>query len=186
MRGTTVLRRYLLMSCLIFVAIVTLGQSDDSTVRKEIDQAYERLNLANQQGDLDAVLAMKTSDFHSIFPGGTIVDYETMKQYSERFMKNNSKGLQIKITIQKLTVSEHRLIAIAEVLQEAVRPRELSGKTRELRTSVVQRETWSRTKEGWKLKSVDDVHDAKTFVDGKRMDPTKPYDPDAPPFVPPN
>jgi hypothetical protein len=127
---------------------------------------------------------MKTSDFHSIFPDGTIGDSETMKQYSERFMKNNAKGLSVKITIQKLTVSKFGLIAIAEVLQEAVRPRELAGKTRELRTSVVQRETWAKTNAGWKLKMVDDVHDAKTFVDGKRMDPSKPYDPDAPPFNP--
>jgi len=127
---------------------------------------------------------MKTGDFHAIFPDGTVGDYETMKRYSERFMKNNSRGLEIKITIQKLSVSEHRLVAVAEVLQEAVRPRELAGKMRELRTSVVQRETWVKTRSGWKLKSVDDVHDSKTFVDGKRMDPTKPYDPDAPPFRP--
>ncbi len=167
-------------------SIAAVGQDDDSTVRQELEQAYERLNSANARGDLKAVLAMKTSDFHAIFPDGKVGDFETMKQYSERFMKNNSRGLKVRITIQKLSVSEHRIVAVAEVLQEAVRPRELAGKMRELRTTVVQRETWVKTPDGWKLKSVDNVHDGKTFVDGKRMDPSKPYDPDAPPFEPKN
>lgn len=178
------LKRCSLVVLLILLPAVAAGQKDDASVRQELERAYQKLNLANQRGDLKGVLAMKTADFHAIFPDGTVGDHETMKQYSERFMKNNSRGLKIKITIQRLSVSEHGLVAVAEVLQEAVRPRELAGKIRELRTSVVQRETWVKTRTGWKLKSVDDVHDQKTFVDGRRMDPTKPYDPEAPPFEP--
>ena len=49
---------------------------------------------------------------------------------------------------------------------------------------MVQREIWAKTSEGWKLKSVDNVRDQKTFVDGKRVDPAKPYDPDDPPYNP--
>jgi hypothetical protein len=69
------------------------------------------------------------------------------------------------------------LIAIAEVLQEATRYREIDGQRRRVDTSVKQRETWSRTPEGWKLKYVDNVRDAKTFIDGKpfeRADSTAP------------
>ena len=58
------------------------------------------------------------------------------------------------------------------------------GKRRRVDTSVVQRETWTKTTAGWKLKSVDNVRDQKRFVDGKRVDPTKPHDPDAPPYNP--
>jgi hypothetical protein len=83
-----------------------------------------------------------------------------------------------------LVVSENELIAVAEVFQEATRYRELAGKRRRVDTNVSQRETWSKTAEGWKLKSVDNVRDQKRFVDGKRVDPTKPYDPDAPPYDP--
>jgi hypothetical protein len=76
------------------------------------------------------------------------------------------------------------LIAVAEVFQEVSRYRELAGKRRKVDTSVVQRETWLKTADGWKLKCVDSVRDQKRYVDGKRVDPTKPYDPDAPPFEP--
>ena len=100
-----VLRQYLLVVCLVFVSVAALGQNDELTVRKELERAYEKLNLANKRGALKAVLAMKTADFHTVLPDGTVNDFQTMKQYSERFMKNNSAGLEIKITIQKLAVS---------------------------------------------------------------------------------
>jgi hypothetical protein len=44
--------------------------------------------------------------------------------------------------------------------------------------------TWAKTPAGWKLKIVDAVRDQKKFVDGKRVDPTKPYNPDDPPYNP--
>jgi hypothetical protein len=60
----------------------------------------------------------------------------------------------------------------------------LEGKRRRVDTSVVQRETWSKTADGWKLKCVDSVRDQRSFVDGKRVDPTKPYNPSDPPYNP--
>ena len=83
-----------------------------------------------------------------------------------------------------MTVSEYKLIAVAEVLQEATRYRELEGRRRRVDTSILQRETWAKTTDGWKLKSVDNVRDQKRLVDGKRVDPSKPYGPDAPPYDP--
>lgn len=158
--------------------------STDAARQKEIEAAYAQLNAANEAGDLERVVGMKTADFHAIFPDGRVGDAETMKEYSRRFMQNNRLELKIRITIEKLTVSEHGTIAVADVLQMASRKRELAGKVRLLETSVRQRETWSKTAVGWKLKSVDNVHDQATRVDGKPVDPSKPYDPDAPPFVP--
>jgi hypothetical protein len=107
-----------------------------------------------------------------------------MAEYTRGFLESNDPPYNTKFTIQKLAVSDNGLIAVAEVLQEVSRYRELSGKRRKVETSVVQRETWSKTSEGWKLKCVDSVHDHKRFVDGKRVDPTKPYDPEAPTYEP--
>jgi hypothetical protein len=107
-----------------------------------------------------------------------------MEQYSRQFLEMNQPPYHIRHTIQKLTVSENKLIAVAEVFQEATRYRELEGKRRKVDTSVKQRETWAKTSDGWKLKSVDNVRDQKRFVDGKRVDPSKPYDPNAPPYNP--
>lgn len=157
---------------------------DDAAVRKELEAQYLRLAEAHDKRDLKAIVGLKTADFHAIFPDGRVGDSKLMEQYSRQFLEGNQPPYNIRFTIQKLTVSENKLIAVAEVLQEATRYRELAGKRRRVDTSVVQRETWAKTADGWKLKSVDDVRDQKRFVDGKRVDPTKPYDPDAPPYNP--
>src|SRR3954447_14407902 len=171
----------LMICCLNLVAA---HAQDDPAVRKELEAQYKRLAEAHERQDLKTIVGLKTADFHAIFPDGRVGDSKVMEQYSKQFLESNQPPYNIRITIQKLTVSENKLIAVAEVLQEVTRYRELAGKRRKVDTSVVQRETWAKTSEGWKLKSVDNVRDQKRFVDGKRVDPTEPYNPDDPPYNP--
>lgn len=164
--------------------VATARAQDDAEVRRELEAQYRKLAEAHDRRDLKAIVALKTDDFHAIFPDGKVGDSKVMEQYSKQFLESNEPPYNIRVTIQKLTVSENKLIAVADVLQELTRYRDLAGKRRKVETSVLQRETWSKTAVGWKLKSVDDVHDQKRFVDGKRVDPTKPYNPDDPPYNP--
>ena len=168
----------------VSTGVATVHAQDDSAVRTELEAQYQKLAEAHDRRDLKAIVALKTDDFHAIFPDGKVGDSKVMEQYSKQFLESNQPPYHIRVTILKLTVSENKLIAVAEVLQEATRYRELAGKRRKVDTSVLQRETWSKTTAGWKLKSVDNVHDQKRFVDGKRVDPTKPYNPDDPPYNP--
>jgi hypothetical protein len=168
----------------MLLSAVPASAQDDVEVRKELEAQYQRLAEAHDRKDLKAIVGMKTADFHAIFPDGRVGDSKVMEEYSKQFLQNNEPPYNVRVTIQKLTVSENKLIAVAEVFQEATRYRELAGQRRKVDTSVQQRETWAKTTEGWKLKSVDDVHDQKRFVDGKRVDPSKPYDPNAPPYDP--
>ena len=171
------------LMAMLLNSIAAVAQ-DDAGVRKALEAQYRRLAEAHEREDLKAILGFRTADFHSIFPDGRVGDSKVMEQYSKQFLEMNEPPYDIRVTIRKLTVSENGLIAVADVLQEATRYRELAGRRRKVDTSVLQRETWSKTTDGWKLKLVDDVHDQKRFVDGKRVDPTKPYDPDAPPYDP--
>jgi hypothetical protein len=174
------------LAALVLIALNAMPASaqDDAGVQKELEAQYQRLAEAHDRKDLKAIVGLKTADFHAIFPDGTVGDSKVMEQYSKQFLENNQPPYNVRVTIQKLTVSEHQLIAVAEVFQEATRYRELEGRRRKVDTSVKQRETWAKTSDGWKLKSVDNVRDQKRFVDGKRVDPTKPYDPNAPPYNP--
>src|SRR6185295_3771454 len=135
----------LLLVLLILVNFTPVHAQDDPEIRKELEAQYRRLAEAHDKRDLKAILALKTADFHAIFPDGRIGDSKTMEEYSRRFLENNLPPYNQKFTIRKLTVSENKLIAIAEVLQEVSRYRELTGKRRKIETSVVQRETWSKT-----------------------------------------
>jgi len=173
------------LTLMILLMNVTMATAqDDAAVRSEIEAQYQRLAEAHNKRDLKAIAALKTADFHAIFPDGRVGDVKQMEQYTKQFIEGNLPPLNIRNTIQKLSVSENKLIAVVEVFQEVSRNREFDGKVRKVDTSVFQRETWVKTLEGWKLKSVDNVRDQKRFVDGKRVDPTKPYDPNAPAFDP--
>jgi hypothetical protein len=164
--------------------VAAVHAQDDPEVRKELDAQYQKLAEAHDKGELKTIVGLKTADFHAIFPDGRVGDSKMMEQYSKQFLESNQPPYNIRFTIQKLAVSENKLIAVAEVFQEATRYRELAGKRRKVDTSVHQRETWAKTPDGWKLKCVDNVRDQKRFVDGKRVDPTKPYNPADPPYNP--
>jgi ketosteroid isomerase-like protein len=167
---------------LMFLSVLVHAQ-DDPDVRKELEVQYQKLTEANDAKDLKAVMALRTSDFHTFFTDGRVGDSKLMEQYSRDFFERN-QTVHSRFTIQKLTVSYNKIIAVAEVFQEVARYQDLAGKRRKVETTVIQREIWAKTPEGWKIKSVDNVRDQKKFVDGKRVDPTKPYNPDDPPYSP--
>jgi hypothetical protein len=173
---------FMLLCCgACWLASATRAQ-DEASVRRELEAQYAKLIEAHYRKDLKAILALKTSDFHTIGPDGKVNDARMMEEYSRQFLETNKPPFTIRMSIKELKVSENRLIAVAVVLQEVTRYRELVGKRRKVETSVVQRETWAKTPDGWKLKFVDDVHDQRRWIDGKRVDPTKPYNPDDPPY----
>jgi ketosteroid isomerase-like protein len=173
----------LILALGIMAASPTFAE-EDAEVRKALEIQYRNLAEAHDQKDFAAIADLKTEDFHAIFPDGRVGDVRTMQEYTRRFVEENRPPFGIRNTIRELAVSENRLIAVVVVFQQASRMREMAGKLRRVETSVVQRETWAKKPGGWKLKSVDSVRDQRRYVDGKRVDPTKPYAPDAPPFEP--
>ena len=174
--------------CFLITLYSYYSYSQDSlaidSVKKILNTRYETLAKAMDERDLEKMLSFKTSDFHSIGPDGRVLDNITMKEYSRQFITNNIPPYNIKNTILNLRLSDNKIVAVVDVFQESVRKRDLLGKVREVKTTVLQTETWIFTTKQWKLKLVDNVHDQKRFVDGKRVDPTKPYNPDDPPYDP--
>lgn len=154
------------------------------SVKKILIERYKALGEAMDERNLEKILSFKTSDFHSIGPDGKVLDNVTMKEYTRQFITNNIPPYNSKFTILNLRLSDNKVVAVVDVLQESARKRELAGKIRDVKTSVVQTETWIFTDGEWKLKLVDNEHDQKRFVDGKRVDPTKPYNPDDPAYNP--
>lgn len=65
------------------------------------------------------------------------------------------------------------------VLQQWSRRQASHGKLRLYQTVTVQDETWVFLDSEWKRKLVENL---RPGADLKRVDPTKPYDPEAPPF----
>jgi hypothetical protein len=154
------------------------------SVKENLNDRYKALAAAMDERNLEKILSFRTADFHAIGPDGKVLDRIIMKEYSRQFITNNIPPYNIKNTILNLRLSDNKIVAVVDVQQESTRKRELLGKVRDVKTSVLQTETWIFSDGEWKLKLVDNVHSQKRFVDGKRVDPTKPYNPDDPPYNP--
>jgi tetratricopeptide (TPR) repeat protein len=60
----------------------------------------------------------------------------------------------------------------------------MAGRLRRVETNAVQDEHWVKTPDGWKRGNIDEVKSGAAFVDGKRVNTDKPYDPEAPAYDP--
>jgi hypothetical protein len=74
---------------------------------------------------------------------------------------------------------------VLDVFQQGSRYQVLANQLRRVEHDISQRETWRRENDVWKLRSVDTIRNPPRWVDGKPIDPSKPYDPSAPPYKPP-
>jgi hypothetical protein len=158
------------MICVLPFLLLAIGgasQSNDGGVRAALERRYDELARATERRDLAAFLAVRHETFHSVLPDGRMAGPMDMAQYSTQFFAGILPPVTVRFTIRALSVSVDGTIAAAEVFQEMSRFREIEGRRQKLETTVVQRETWIRTKDGWKLKLVDNVRDQTRRIDGK-------------------
>jgi hypothetical protein len=157
------------MSCVLFffIAVSASQSSSHAVVRAELERRYEELARATERRDLAAYLAVRHETFHTVSPDGRIAGPMDMSEYSTQFFAGVLPPITARFTIRALSVSADGVIASAEVFQELSRFRAFAGQRQKLETTVVQRETWIKTKEGWKLKMVDNVRDQTRRIDGK-------------------
>ena len=157
-------------------------QDKSKPVRRALEAQYAKIAQANFNKDLTALLALRTPDFSVKMPSGETWTYEQAANYSRRGFEQVQSIISLTNDIELILLNGNEAAAI--VHQQWSRMQVMKGKLRRVDTSAIQRETWVHTPEGWKLKLIDDIHPGGWYVDGKRVDPSKPYDPDAPPFDP--
>jgi hypothetical protein len=115
-------------------------------------------------------------------PNGKIMSAEDSEAYVRAGFEQVQRNLHVSFDIVELTVQADT--AIATIYQQWKREQEKAGQLRKVETEAIQREWWLHTPEGWRLFLIDDVHPGVWKVDGKRIDPSKPYDANAPEFHP--
>ena len=157
-------------------------QDKSKPVRHALEERYTRIAEAQRNKDIDAMRALRTPDFTVDLPNGQRWDLEKSLNYSQAGFQQVQSNIRVSNTIESLDV--HGDEAIAVVHQQWSRMQIKAGKLRRVDTEAIQTETWVNTKDGWKLKHIGDVKSGAWYVDGKRIDPSKPYDPDAPEYKP--
>jgi hypothetical protein len=130
---------------------------------------------------LAAVLAMRTPDFVAIQASGQAWDAEAGARYTRAAFAQVESTLTLSFDLG--TIELRGDSADALVAQHWVRRQMKAGQSRLVDTSARQHETWVCRGDAWSLARVDRVRPGVWRVDGKRIDPSKPYDPLAPPFT---
>ncbi len=161
---------------------VLVVKDKSKPVRRALEQQYAIIMQANIDKDFTALLATRTPDFSVKTAGGETWNYDQSANYSRRAFEQVQST--ILLTNEIGTIELNGSEAAAEIHQHWVRLQMKGGKLRRIDTSTIQRETWINTPAGWRMKMIDDIHPGAWFVDGQRVDPSKPYDPGAPAFVP--
>jgi hypothetical protein len=153
-------------------------------VRAALEARYAEIVRAYRAGDPAPILAMRSAHFHAVTPSGERWDAERSAAYTRAGFAQVETTLVLTFALG--TIDVHRDTAAAEVDQHWVRRQQKAGATRVVDTRAHQRETWLREGDAWRLWRIDLVVPGVWVVDGKRVDPSRPYDPAAPPYAPPD
>jgi hypothetical protein len=153
------------------------------TVRRQLTEQYARIETANKNKDVVALIALRAPNCSANGPDGTHSNCIEMDNYTKQLIAEIGAVASLTNTMLALRVEGDT--AVVTVAQHFARTQMKLGKLWNIETSAIQDETWVRTPEGWKLQFVANVHGRRWYVDGKRIDPHKPFDPDAPPYNPP-
>ena len=151
-------------------------------VRAALERRYEEMRRAYFAGDSSVVLATRLPGCFSISPAGDTLDCDAMRAYIRASFEQVQTTLALDWELGIIDV--HGDTAAAEVDQRWVRRQMKRGALRDVDTRANQRETWIRKGEQWFVWRIDHVRPGVWRVDGKRIDPSRPYDPDAPDYRP--
>lgn len=151
-------------------------------VRQALEAQYAKIAEAQKKENIEALRATRTPDFTVDMPNGEKWDLETSLGYSKAGFEQVQSTEKLSNTIETLDVHGNEAVAVVHQLWSRMQMK--AGKPRHVETESIQTETWVNTSDGWKLKHIGDIQPGVWVIDGKRVDPAKPYNPDAPAYVP--
>lgn len=180
----------LVLFSLCLVPGLARAQSDCSEVARSdprwqrIDGQYARIERAMIARDAKQLFAVYAPDFeaHNNLTG-EVWSFKESAAYSTAGFEQVKENIYISNTLLDLKACGQGAVKVT-VLQQWYRRQMSHGKLRLYLTVTVQDETWALMDGEWKRKLVENLRPGAWMVDFKRVDPTKPYDPEAPTFEP--
>ena len=153
----------------LLALLVLTAQAPDTAVarvKRELAERYRENEAGFFARDPDRVMRLRHPDFHTITPDGRVSNREQMYERTRGFIGRVERFDSLSETITALTLAGDTAHAI--VAQHTVRQQRFpDGTLHEIRTSVVQRESWIRTAQGWSMWRVDEIQPGQMLVDGK-------------------
>ena len=151
-------------------------------VRIALEAQYAKLAQAIRNKNYEGYQAIRTSDFSTRGADGKLHDFKILAAQARAMLERIQAPIDVSVTIDSIDVRGKE--AVATIHQRFSRKQSVSGQLRKVETRITQDETWVQTPAGWKLKLIEKERDLMWFVDGKRVEPGKQYDPNAPAYNP--
>lgn len=142
------------------------GAMDTSVVRRELEDWYAENKRAFIAKDFDAIMALRTEDFHSVTPDGAVHDRAEMEQHTRALLAGIDRWIAQDFDLDSLEVTGDLVRAVVRQHIDRM-ARRSDGLVHHVETWVTQRETWRRTPAGWKLYRVDGLRDQRRLIDGE-------------------
>lgn len=149
---------------------------------RTIDEQLHRIAEAERKRDIDALRSIYSPDFISVQRNGERWDVERVLAFQANSLKQVEQTICLNGTIVRMETDGDK--AYATVLWDWTRMQQMAGKVRRVQTSALYDETWSKTSAGWKRSAVENVRSCTALVDDKRVDISRPFDPEAPAYNP--
>ena len=157
---------------ILIVAVAWFGWHPMRTalVRRALVARYAENEAGFFARDPDRVMRLRHPAFHTITPDGRVSTREQMYERTRALIGRVERFDSLSEKIGTITLMGDTAHAI--VHQRTLRQQRLpDGALHEVRTAVVQRESWVKTPEGWLLWRVDEIQPGQTLVDGKPPPP---------------
>jgi hypothetical protein len=150
---------------------------------QQIDGQYARIERAMIANGAKLLFAVYAPDFEVHTLNGEVTSFKESVAYSTAGFEQVKENLSISNTLLNVKACGLAVLKVT-VLQQWSRRQMSHGKLRLYQTVTVQDETWALMEGEWKRKLVENLRPGPWLVDFKRVDPTKPYDPNATAFDP--
>jgi hypothetical protein len=139
----------------------------------ELQTVFAARMQAYAKKDYETLVSQISPDFSATLPNGEKINYEQIKTYTRRNLERFVSVVSQSIAIENAMVNGNE--AVIDARQKVSRTQKFAdGSLHNVATSVLQQETWVRTADGWKLKSVGSEREQSILVDGKPFNPNKP------------
>lgn len=150
----------------------TTARDKSKPVREAIEDWYARNMEAFKAKDVAAIMALRTDDFHTITPDGKVNTRADMELRTKGFLDRIDHFISQDNQIGPIEMEGD--LASADITQKTVRMQRLQdGAVHKVEGIAVQRETWKKTTEGWKLYRIDNIRDGGLLIDGKPYNPNR-------------
>jgi hypothetical protein len=148
----------------VWLALATAAWGDDKAVRKALEPMYAKMEQAFMKRDVSAVMALTAPGFTGKSGSEVVTGDKMLMQIGMRLaMIQQMKS--VKMRIAKLSVKGDKAVVVNRYAFSGIITLN-NGRTVKGADNGITRDTWVRTKTGWRLLQLETVKSNPT-LDGK-------------------